>query len=487
MSASLIDLARAHAPFLAIIALLIGAAVVFIGGPSRMTWLLACIAAVFGASAAIDFAVLAFSGQAPQVANVGVVLHLDGVGVFAAALLSFVTVLVALAVGASLNEAGKGPAPAALALLLTIAAGWIGAALARDFIAIIAAVETAWLASVALAAVNAARDRSLLNGALRMLTMGGVATTLIVLGAAMLARVTGTFALDALPLAHIEAPRLAGAGAGLVIIGLALKAGAAPLHAWSPVVLGRAGAIVSLGVGVIGMVGALAMLTRFAAYAIAAPAIGEGVALLLAALGALSVIVGALQAVGARNLLRLATYAGVLQGGGVLLSAALGSPAGFAAALVQLTAFAAAGLALYGGASAGRVQTLEALDGYAQRAPLASAAITAGALSLMGAPLTIGFLGRWRLIEAGVGAGWWWAAGLVIIASLAGVFYGGRLVERMYFRRATSAYAREGGVWRVTLAPALIAAIAIIASGLAPEVLLRAVASASFMLTGVTQ
>ena len=33
-------------------------------------------------------------------------------------------------------------------------------------------------------------------------------------------------------------------------------------------------------------------------------------------------------------------------------------------------------------------------------------------------------LARWRLVEAGVGAGWWWAAGLVIIASLAGVFYG---------------------------------------------------------------
>ena len=91
-----------------------------------------------------------------------------------------------------------------------------------------------------------------------------------------------------------------------------------------------------------------------------------------------------------------------------------------------------------------------------------------------------------ELVEAGVGAGWWWAAGLVIIASLAGVFYGGRLIERMYFRRANSTYAGEGGVWRVTLGPVLIAAIATIAWGLAPGGLLRAAASASLMLGGIS-
>jgi hypothetical protein len=40
----------------------------------------------------------------------------------------------------------------------------------------------------------------------------------------------------------------------------------------------------------------------------------------------------------------------------------------------------------------------------------------------------------------------------VIIASLAGVFYGGRLIERMYFRRANAAYEGDGGVWRALLA-----------------------------------
>ena len=168
----------------------------------------------------------------------------------------------------------------------------------------------------------------------------------------------------------------------------------------------------------------------------------------------------------------MAAYAGVAQAGGILLCLALGSPAGFAAALVQMTAFAATALALFGAAASARVQTLDGLDGLGRRSPLAGAAIMAGAISLMGAPLTLGFLGRWRLVEAGVGAGWWWAAGAVIFASLAGVFYGGRLIERLYFRRAGDLFLGGNSVWRLTMAPLLAVAIAALAYGVSPTLLL---------------
>ncbi|ANP44912.1 proton-conducting transporter membrane subunit [Candidatus Viadribacter manganicus] len=485
MSAAYLELAREHAPLFMILAPLIGAALMLVSGPARLSWIVAALVASAGALVAVDFAVRALAGVQP-IAVVGVMLHVDGIGAFAAALLAVVAAFAIWAVGATLKDGGGAAAPLSLALMLGANAGWTGALLAGDLGSIIAAVETAWLAAVGVVATNAGRDRAALNGALRMLSLGGIGFALMLLGAGLFARAAGTSSMEALTLAHIRMPGLAGAGAGLMILGLAVKAGVAPLHAWGAAALGRSTSMVTFGVGALGIVGALAVMSRLAGYVMVAPEIGEGIQAALAAIGGVSVVVGSVQAVGARNLLRLTAYAGVSQAGCVLLSLALGSPAGFAASMVQLVAFAAAALALYGGASAGRVQTLAMLDGYAQRAPLASAAITAGALSLMGAPLTIGFLGRWRLVEAGVGAGWWWAAGLVIIASLAGVFYGGRLIERMYFRRANAAYAGEGGVWRVTLAPALIAAIAAIGWGLAPGGLLRAAASASLMLGGIS-
>ena len=188
---------------------------------------------------------------------------------------------------------------------------------------------------------------------------------------------------------------------------------------------------------------------------------------------------------GAANVRRLAVYAATVQAGGVLIAAALGSPAGIAAALVQVFALTAAMVALFGAAaSAGNARTLNALDGLARRAPVAAFTIMLGALSLMGAPLTIGFLGRWRLIEAGVGAGWWWAAGAMIAASLAGVFYGGRLIERVYFRRAAASLRAAPLAEQLLRAPTLAAAVAAIATGLAPIWLLDLASRAAATLFG---
>jgi NADH:ubiquinone oxidoreductase subunit 2 (subunit N) len=102
----------------------------------------------------------------------------------------------------------------------------------------------------------------------------------------------------------------------------------------------------------------------------------------------------------------------------------------------------------------------------------------------MGAPLTIGFLGRWRMIEAAVGVGWWWAACAAIAASLAGVFYGGRLIERVYFRRASTSV-ESAPRWGFAFAPALLAAILATAWGVEPSVLLHAAGAAASLMVGL--
>jgi multicomponent Na+:H+ antiporter subunit D len=346
----------------------------------------------------------------------------------------------------------------------------------------------AWLASVGLVAVSGERDRAALAGAWRMLSMGGVAGVLMLIGAGLIYRSAGGVEIAALSSEQIAAPDLCAAGAGLVLAGLALKAGVAPLHLWMGAAYGRSGALATLALGVIGGVGALAALARVASAALAAPAIAQGVSAALVAIGIASVVIGSVQAIGARNVRRLAAYAGAAQAGCVLVSAALGSPAGVAATLVQILAQAAAAMAVLGGEAAlGGAPTLASLDGLSRRAPLASAALAAGALSLMGAPLTLGFLGRWRLIEAGVGGGYWWAAGAVIAASLAAVIYGGRLIERLYFRHSSAVTDPARDPWRAALAPALIVAIALIVIGVEPAELLRAADAAARLFSGEPQ
>jgi formate hydrogenlyase subunit 3/multisubunit Na+/H+ antiporter MnhD subunit len=472
-----LDLARVHAPLLIVLIPLCGAALAVAIPSTRLNWLIACAAALASTCLAADLLNrFVLAGGALPLAQEGVALTLDGVAAFALPLLAGAGALTMIAAGALLNGAADTrAAPFALALGLCMIAGWSGALLAADFVGLFLAVETAWLASVGLVALSGVRDRGALSGALRMLSAGGVAAALMLLGIGLIDRSVGSIEMSALAGARIASPDLASVGVGLIVIALALKAGIAPLHVWIGAAYGRAGPLAALALGVIGGAGALCVLSRVAVAAVSAPAIGAGIATALAALGVVSVAIGSIQAVGARNVRRLAAYAGAAQAGCILVSLALGSPAGIAAALVQIFAFAAAALALLGGAGAlTGSPSLAALDGFARRAPLASAAIMFGALSLMGAPLTAGFLGRWRLIEAGVGGGWWWTAATVIFASLAAVFYGGRLIERLYFRRASATIEKSNDFWRFALAPALLAAIACVALGLEPSLLLRA-------------
>ncbi len=485
MIAAYLSLARDHAPLLIVGVPLVGAALAMALPQARVSWVVAVLAASATLWLGLDLAAHRLTSEAENVvAREGVALALEGVNAFAAPVLSAVLVLTLLAGGGLTSEFGARRAPWAWALALAIGVGWSGAAFAGDWIGLVLAVEIAWLASVGLIAISGDSERGALNGALRMVTVGGASAALALLGVGLIYRAVGAGGVSLIANANITTPMLATLGVALLVGALSMKAGVAPLQFWSAAAYGRTGRFALLVVSIVGVVGALIALARISAFAMAAPALGAGVSAVLVALGAVSVVVGSVQAVGAANVRRMAAYATTSQAGCILFSLALGSPAGLAAALVQTFALAAGLLALLGGAAVVGGSTISALDGLGRRAPLASVAITAGALSFMGAPLTVGFLGRWRLIEASIGAGWWWAAGAALASSLAAVFYGGRLIERVFFRRATETTESDTDPWRLTLAPVMLVAILAIALGFEPSILLRAAENAASLQFG---
>jgi formate hydrogenlyase subunit 3/multisubunit Na+/H+ antiporter MnhD subunit len=453
----------------AVAAPLIGAALAFVIPHARASWIVAALAMAAGAGFAINATMRGAGGA-------------DGVALAAAPLIAALGTLVLVAAGGTLRELHRRVTPLAMALALCAPAAWMLALLAQDWITFAVAVEAAWLAGVALTALGGA-DRAALNGALRMLAGGGVSAALMLIGLGLVSRASGGMELAAL--AQLDNATVGAAGLALVLASLGLKAALAPLHAWAGAALGRAAAFPAMVVGVVGLNGALAALARVSAAAAATPALAHSVEMALAALGAASIVIGSVQAVGATNLRRLAMYAFASQAGCVLLSISLGSPAGFAAALVQMFALAAASVALFVGAAAARVASFDALGGLGRRMPVAGATLSLGALSLMGAPLTIGFVGRWRLIEAAVGAGWWWVAGVALLASLAAVFYGGRLIERIYFRRSTTVTAADTDVWRIAFVLPLLTAISAMGLGFDASPLLDVSERAAALIFGL--
>lgn len=477
-----LDLARVHAALLVVSLPFFGAALSVAFAHSRVSWVIASLTALAMAALAIDLSVCALSPGGVAGVREGLAIAADSLSALSLVVIATATAVVAISGQTFFSGAERPSAAFSPSLVLVTGGAWSGAVLARDFTTLFVFAEIAWLASIGLVALSSHRSRGALNGALRMATLGGVAAAFFLLGIGLAERGLGNSVIADIAGQRIAAPNLTGVGIALIMFALVCKAGIAPLNAWTGASYGKASAFATLAVAAIGAPGAMLALAHISAFALAAPAIGGGLGLALSVIGVASAIIGSVQAIGAANIWRLAAYSAAAQLGCVVLAIALGSPAGLEAAFIQVLALAASLIALIGAATLGGADDgMSSLDGLGRRAPLASIVMTAGALSLMGAPLTLSFLGRWRLVEAALGIGWWWVAAAAIVLSLAGSYYGGRLIERVYFRHATQSPsgAKEDLRWKFALAPALAVAFITIASAIEPSLLLRAASAAS--------
>jgi multicomponent Na+:H+ antiporter subunit D len=79
---------------------------------------------------------------------------------------------------------------------------------------------------------------------------------------------------------------------------------------------------------------------------------------------------------------------------------------------------------------------VEDMAGLGRTMPWTMAAFVIGGLSLIGVPLTVGFISKWYLVTAALARGLWPVAVVVLVGSLLAVVYVWRVVEVAYFRPA---------------------------------------------------
>jgi multicomponent Na+:H+ antiporter subunit D len=152
------------------------------------------------------------------------------------------------------------------------------------------------------------------------------------------------------------------------------------------------------------------------------------------------------------NVKRLLAYSSVAQIGymvlGISFASVLGLTAGilhlFNHALMKGALFLAMGCVMY---RVGSVR-LESMAGLGRAMPWTMAAFVGGGLSLIGVPLTVGFVSKWYLVQAALERGMWPVATVVLVGSLLAVVYVWKVVEVAYFRRTgAGAEIREAPLW----------------------------------------
>ena len=77
---------------------------------------------------------------------------------------------------------------------------------------------------------------------------------------------------------------------------------------------------------------------------------------------------------------------------------------------------------------------IEDMAGLGRAMPYTMAAFVAAGFSLVGVPLTVGFISKWYLILGALEKGWWFVASLILISSLLAVIYFWRVIESAYFK-----------------------------------------------------
>lgn len=470
--------------------------IISVGGSIFAFWMALCVTGDVAREGVVSYAL---GGFAPPL---GIELRIDALGAMFVLLISGLAVAVALFSGHSL-AAEVNPDEHALyqAGFLLCQSGLLGLCATGDAFNAFVFLEISSIGTYALIAIGGARDRRALPAAFNYLIMGTIGATLFVTGVGFLYGATGTLNMAdmAARLATLEDNRAAQAGVVLVLVGLGLKAAMFPLHGWLPGAYAHAPTMISAFLAGTGTKAALYLMMRFV-FSVTGDWEAVSQILLhwvLAPLAAAAALVCSAQAIFQSELRRMLAFSSVAQVGYIILGFAVGTTAGVAAALLHVLAHALMKTSLFmavGGVTRGEVggatlrTKLSDFAGAGRDAPGAMVVFGIGALSLMGAPLTAGFLSKWRLVEALMQAGWIWAVVVIAVASLLSLIYVGRMLEVLFFREPAAGAARIKEAPVGVLAPLWVLGIATLWFGIdaaLPEGLANAAAlAATSAMTG---
>ena len=299
--------------------------------------------------------------------------------------------------------------------------------------------------------MGAERDRRALTAAYNYLILGTIGATFYVIGVGYLYAATGT--LNMLDIAErlqdVGDSRTVKVGFGFIVIGLGLKAAMFPLHTWLPNAYTYAPSWVTVFLAATATKVALYAILRML-FTVFSPEFSyEGMTLIwvLAPLATLAMIWASAQTVFQTDVRQLLAYSSLAQIGYILLGASLATQAGVAASILHMLnhALMKGALFLAVGAIILRlgITRIDDFRGLFQRMPATTIAFTIAALSLIGVPLTAGFVSKLALFQAVLSAGWWWALVPIAISSVLAFVYVGRILERAFVHPAPATASGE--------------------------------------------
>lgn len=353
-----------------------------------------------------------------------------------------------------------------LLLLATLGGGVLAAS--SHFASFFLGLELLSVSLYALIAYPRVQEGGIEAG-IKYLILGGMTVAFTLFGMALVYGELGTMELAriAVPAVTATSPVLLFVGWIMVIVGLGFKLAVVPFHMWVADVYEGAPAPVVALLATTSKGAVFALLLRY--FSQVQLRLYNPLFIIMVILSFASMLLGNLLALLQNNLKRVLAYSSIAHFGYLLVALLAGGAVAGAAITFYLVAYFAASLAAFGvisGLSTGERDTDMLADyrGLAGRRPGMAAILTLALFSLAGIPLTIGFIGKYYVLNAGTGAALWILVITLVITSVIGLFYYLRIVIVLYSatpqeertRRPAQSFAWMGGVALLVLAAALL-------------------------------
>ncbi len=321
-------------------------------------------------------------------------------------------------------------------LLLITALGATVLAASSHFASFFLGLELLSVSLFALIAYRADEPLSLEAG-IKYLVLASVSSGFLLFGMALIYMALGTLAFA--PLADLlrvqDAHPYVLVGLAMIIVGVGFKLSVVPFHLWVADVYEGASAPVSALLASILKGAMFAVLLRY--FMDIGAHRYDAVSLALTAIAIASMLVGNLLALLQENVKRLLAYSSIAHQGYVLVALIVGGRLGVEAVGYYLVAYFITIIGAFGVVAAVSPQdperdALEEYQGLFWRRPWLAGVFTLMLLSLAGIPLTVGFLGKFYVLAAGVDAAAWLLVITLIVGSAIGLFYYLRVVITLY-------------------------------------------------------
>ena len=314
---------------------------------------------------------------------------------------------------------------------------------AGDLMSLYMGLELQSLALYVVAALRRDSAKSSEAG-LKYFVLGSLSSGLLLYGASLIYGFAGTTSFAGIITVVEEGHLPMGVLFGLVFLltGLAFKVSAVPFHMWTPDVYEGSPTPVTAFFATAPKMAAMALLARLVhdAFGQVPGDWGQVIGLMAVA----SMLLGAVAAIGQRNIKRLMAYSSIAHMGFALLGLAAGTEEGVQAMLIYMAIYVAMNVGTFAFILAMErdgqpVTDISALNLYSKREPLKALAMLVLLFSLAGVPPMLGFFAKFAVLKAALSAGYVWLVVIGVIASVIGAFYYLRIVYFMYFGTETEA------------------------------------------------